>query len=211
MLEKLKNKKGLIVFSLILGVILIGCYSSWRNELSLSKNKKMTIGQVTGFRHSSKRTYIEFQYYVNGELYNASDPYEARWPKYVRNAKAIRQQFYFVEYDTTDPNNSKIQIQRKSIGTNTLFKDGIHIKGNVENISRISNSYMDLYISYVYPQDKFKFRTRIHKDSLPCGTIANCEQKGIDLIISKHFPEANNLYYSSYDRIAMKKAKEERR
>ncbi|MDO6819493.1 hypothetical protein [Zobellia sp. 1_MG-2023] len=209
-MKKPKDKKGLIVFSLIFGVILIGSYHTWQKEASLSKHRKMTIGKVTDFKYR-KKGFIDYQFYVNGELFDTSDPDDAGWPNYIRNAKAQKQHFYFVEYDSTNPYNSKIQIQRKSIGTNTLFKDSIPIKATIEQINSISDSYMDLYISYVYQQGRFKFRTRIHKDSLPCGTVANCEQGEIDLTISKYFPDANNLYFKSYDRMAMKKSKEERR
>ena len=209
-LQKLKDNKNPIVYSLFFGLILLGFYSTWRNEISLNANKKMTVGRVTDFSYGNDNGFIDYEFYVNGQLYNVSDPDDSGWPKHVRNARARKNHFYFVAYDTTDPNNAKIQIQRRSIGTNTLFKDGINIKGNVDKINAISDSYMDLYISYAYQQGKFKFRTRIHKDSLPCGTIANCEQGEIDLTISKYFPDANNLYFKSYDRMAMKRSKEER-
>ncbi|CAM3330507.1 hypothetical protein [Zobellia roscoffensis] len=210
-MQKLKDKGGLIIFILICSAVLIGSYNKCQNNISLKANKEMTIGRVTGFKHGSRNERIQYQFYVNSKLYRTSDLYRPRL-QHKRNTKPRKKQFYYVEYDATDPSNSKILIQQqKSIGPNALFQDGIDIKANVDKISAISDSYVDLYISYAYLKNKYKFRTRIHKDSLPCGTIDNCEQGEVDLTISKYFPDANNLYFKSYDRMAMKKAKEERR
>ncbi len=211
MKEEDKKKRGIIIFSLICIFLLIGFYNTWQNEISLNSNSKMTIGRVTDFNYSTRTGHIDFKFYVNGKLYDTSDPDDAGWPKYVRETRAVKYQFYPVEYDITNPNNSKILITKKPVGVETLIRYGIKIKGKVENAYAISDSYVDLYVSYSYLKGKFKFRTRIHKDSLPCGTIENCQQREVDLTISKDFPDVNNLYYLSYDRIAMKKLKERRK
>ena len=209
-LEKTKNKRGIFIFLLLCAVIIIGLYNSWKDEISLNNNKKMTIGRVTDFKYSTRTGHIDFKFYVKGQLYDTSDPDDSGWPKYVREARAIKYKFYPVEYDATNPNNSKIQITKKPLGVGTLLKDGINIKGKVENIYSVSESYADLHINYTYLESNFKFRTRLHLDSLPCGKIDTCKQKEIKLIISRDFPDINNLYYLSYDRIAMEKTKEKK-
>ncbi|MBC7000910.1 hypothetical protein [Cytophaga sp. FL35] len=210
-MEKKKSKPGIIIMSLLVIVLIIGFYNSWKAEASLSSKGKITIGRVTDFKYSTRVGHIDFKFYVNGELYDTSDPDDSGWPKYVREARAIRHKFYPVEYDSTNPNNSKIQITKKPLGFNELLKNGIKIKGKVENIYPISESYADLHIKYKYLRGNFKFRTRLHMDSLPCGFIDSCKQKEIGLIISKDYPDVNNLYYLSYDRVSMKKAKEQKK
>ncbi|WP_350290381.1 hypothetical protein [uncultured Croceitalea sp.] len=209
-MDNQKNKRSLIIFFILCAFIAIGFYNSWKDEIALNSDSKMTIGRVTDFKYSSRNGHIDFKFYVNGKLYETSDPDNSEWPKYVRTAKAIKNKFYPVEYEVTNPKNSKILITRKPLGIKALLKDGLKIKAKVENIYEISDSYADLYITYDYLEGKFKFRTRIHKDSLPCGTIDSCQQKEIDLIILKDFPDVNNLYYLSYDRVAMKKSKEQK-
>lgn len=207
-MEEKKKSRGVIIFSLFCVVLIIGFYNSWKDEISLSSNSKMTIGKVTDFKYSTRRGgYIDFKFYVNGKVYDTSDPDDAGWPKYVRKGRAVKNKFYPVEYDITNPKNSKILLTRKPLGFKVLLKDGIKTKSKVEKIYVVSDSYVDLHINYTYLKGKFQFRTRIHKDSLPCGSIDSCQEKKIDLIISKDFPEINNLYYLSYDRRAMKNAK----
>ncbi|WP_418499118.1 hypothetical protein [Flagellimonas sp.] len=209
--EKQKNKKGAIILSLLCVVIVIGFYNSWKDEISLNSNKKMTIGRVTDFKYSSRHGYIDFKFYADGKLYDTSDPDDSGWPKYVRNGKAIKHRFYPVEYEYTNPYNSKILITKKPLEVEYLLKQGIKIQGEIENIFPISDSYADLHIKYIYLKGNFKFRTRLHKDSLPCGSIENCRKSKIDLVISRDYPDINSLYYQSYDRRAMKKAEEKRK
>ena len=210
-MKKNKNKTGIIIFSVFCCLVIIGLFNTWKNEISLNINKKVTIGRVTDFKYRRKtRGYIEYEFYANGKLFEARDPSKSGWPKLIRESKAERFKFYPVEYDITDPNNSKIRITENPLEIGTLLRNGIKIKGKVENIYVVSDSYVDLHISYKYLEGNFKFRTRQHLDSLPCGDIDNCQHNEIELIISRDFPDINNLYYLSYDRIAMEKAKEKK-
>nr|WP_299174922.1 hypothetical protein [uncultured Allomuricauda sp.] len=210
-MERLKDKKGLIILSLLCCVLIIGFYNTWKDEISLKYNREVTIGRVTDFRYRTRSGgFIKFEFYAKGKLFEARDPDDSSWPKLVRESRAQKFKFYPVEYDATNPDNSKIKITKKPLEVRTLLKNGIKIKGKVENAYSVSESYVDLYINYTYRQRKFRFRTRIHKDRLPCGHMDICKQKEIELIISKDFPDVNNLYYLSYDRIAMKKAKEKK-
>ena len=81
-----------------------------------------------------------------------------------------------------------------------LITNGPEINGIVEKIGYPSKTYLDLYISYEYNKEMYEFRTREHIDSLPCGTVSDCENATIKIQISDYFPELNNLYFESYDR-----------
>ena len=210
-MKSLKNKKGLIIFSLLCFTLVIFFYDTWKDEISLNNNKEFTIGRVTDFKYKRRRGgFIDFEFYANGKFFEVSDPDKSGWPPLIRESRAQRFEFYPVEYDITNPNNSKIQITEKPLGFKSILKDGVSINGTIENIYSVSKSYADLHIHYSYQQHRFRFRTRLHKDSLPCGDIDSCKQKEIQLIVSKDFPDINNLYYLSYDRIAMKKAKDKK-
>ncbi|SIS47566.1 hypothetical protein SAMN05421766_102145 [Zobellia uliginosa] len=206
-MEQLKKNQKAIIISLFFTLIALLSIYTWRKEASLNSNRKITIGRVTDVNYSIKDGYISYEFYVDGEHYDTSDPDDAGWPKYFRQGKAVKNQFYPVEYDLTDPYNSKIKITQTPISLKTVLENGTKVKGLVEKSSPVSDSYVDLYISYTFLKRQFKFRTRLHRDSLPCGTADSCPQKEIDLIISDYFPDANDLYYSSYDRIAREKAK----
>ncbi|GAB5474254.1 MAG: hypothetical protein Mars2KO_23530 [Maribacter sp.] len=185
----------------------MGLYNSRKDEISLNSNRITTIGRVTKIKKDRHAGSIRFEFYANGKLVQTKNPNKSGWPKYVRESKARRFEFYPVEYDYTNPENSKILITRKPLAIDKILREGIRIKGEVENAYETSNSYVDLYIKYTYLKNQFHFRTRQHKDSLPCKTVEKCKKSKIDLLISKDFPDINNLYYSSYDRKAMKKSK----
>ena len=81
-----------------------------------------------------------------------------------------------------------------------ILNDHATIYGNVVLASPVSDNYVDLRIAYKYQGEVFNFRTRLHKDNLPCGNVESCKESQIKLLVSKHYPEVNDLYFKSYDR-----------
>ncbi|WP_419212608.1 hypothetical protein ACNR9Q_00420 [Maribacter sp. X9] len=205
--NKISNiKPAMIVFPIIFVALSVGFYSTFQKEKSLSKNNKTTLGKVTKLKYG-KNGYIKYEFYANGKLYQVSDPDDAGWPKYVRNTKAILNRFYQVEYDSSKPYNAKILIDINSKSERELLNKGVKINAIIDKAFATSGTYIDLYIKYTYDKGDFSFRTRLHKDSLPCGKIEDCKASRIDLVIAKEYPELNNLYHKSYDRQSMKNAK----
>ncbi|MCL6267659.1 hypothetical protein [Flagellimonas myxillae] len=202
-----ETTKKLIVLAAVVLFLIVGAWWTNNKEQSLENNRKVTIGNVTDFKFGVYG-YIHFTYYVDGKLFEGSDPDDASWPEYVREAAPKKHGFYPVEYDVSNPKNCKIAITKNPWDVDDLFRGAIQIEGVVEHAYPISDNYVDLHINYSYLSGDFKFRTRLHKDSLPCGTLANCEQAEIELFIPKNYPELSDLYLRSYDRIAKAKAAE---
>ncbi|MEP1486790.1 MAG: hypothetical protein ABJK28_00025 [Algibacter sp.] len=111
-----KNKKILLlsIFGLI---ILTLAYFQNEKEISLSRNKALTIGKVTELNTCSKTTTkcIVFKYFINGKWINGTDRGDALWPKLVREGKPQVGKYYPVEYDKTNIEYSKIMITKQPL------------------------------------------------------------------------------------------------
>ena len=206
-------KKYAVIFigSLLLVYIIV---SQSNRETSLLQNRKTTIGKITKlFKGSGKSqsSSISYNYYVEGVLYKGSDPLKGTYPSYVRQSKPIKSSYYTVEYDETNPKVSKIIIGRNPKNPLDLVENGITVIGTVTNTSSISEDYADLYIEYKYANNDYKFRTRLHVNSLPCGELKDCELSKIDLKVCPKYPVLNDLYYNSYDRTSQRNAKNSKR
>lgn len=176
---------------LLLAFIMVFLYwKDQREETKIEKNKDTSYAKILGIK-KGKGNYVRYKFLHNHSWYYDTDSW---------NGKASENEFYKVIFDKTDPEYSDIILTKKSINPLTLIDEGIEIKGEINRIEIPSKQYLDLYISYKYLNEKFEFRTRMNKDSLPCGNIENCEGSLIDLKVSNYFPELNDLYYSSYDR-----------
>ncbi|ADV50117.1 hypothetical protein I2486_13950 [Cellulophaga sp. E16_2] len=195
-----------IVFPALVLFIFFGLYSTYKGEASLLENKSITRGKLTEVSYGEGGSF-DYRFYVNGILYEASDPDDAGWPDYVRTANPIINGFYNVAYDRKDPSNSKIIIDGFPKHESELLAYADTISAKVTKVFPVSDSYADLYIKYTFKRNEFSFRTRIHKDSLPCGSLGECKEATIALIVAKQYPEISNLYIQSYDRRAMRKDK----
>ena len=174
----------------ILLVIIVFSFLFWqeKNEKSeIEKNKGTSIAKITSKGRKNTVNYI-FKY--NGKWVSGRDS---------GRGKAEIGEYYKVNFDMMDPENSNI-ITKRSIHPMTLVNQGVEINGIVERIGYISDTYLDLYISYVYNKETFEFRTRKHIDSLPCERLSDCNNSLVKLKISDDFPDLNNLYFESYDR-----------
>lgn len=199
--ELTKNEKGLLVFVLFMVFVIISFLFQQRKENSFYNNYKLAIGKALKIENGGKtKRYIKYKFYVNGEIVVTSDPLEAGWPVHVRDGNVIVGGYYPVEYDSKNPDNAKIVIRDKPYTAKQLIASGTIIQGLVNNAFLVSDEYVDLKISYSYKKGDFNFRTRLHKDSLPCGNQASCIGKSIQLKINKFYPELNDLYFKSYDR-----------
>ncbi|WP_158976246.1 hypothetical protein [Cellulophaga sp. L1A9] len=195
------EKSNLILFAFVI-FISFGLYKTYTNEVSLLENKSITRGKLTKVSYGESGTF-DYRFYVNGILYEARDPDDAGWPDYVRTANPIINGFYNVAYDRKNPYNSKIIIDGFPKHESELLAYAATIEAKVTKAFSSSEGYADLYIKYTYQYQEFSFRTRLHKDSLPCGRLEAC----IPLVVAKQYPEISNLYIGSYDRRAMRKAK----
>ncbi len=198
--ELTENKKKNIFFIVFSSFLLVALLFTNKKENSLHKNSKWTFGKVIDIV-PGRNKYIEYQYYVNGNLYEGSDPYNYGWPEHHRTGKPVLNKFYNVEYDSLNPKYAKIFIEKKSYFDYELPEiNGIKTKGIIENISSISDNYIDLYIKYKSYNKYFSFRSRFHKDSLPCIDYSKCLDSEIDLMVVEKYPELNDVYFQSYDR-----------
>ena len=188
---------GIIFIILIISAII---YQQHKED-QLSDNYKLSIGKVTKIEHIRKSRYdVRYTFYDGGTKINETDPLNINLPVHVRDGNVIVGGYYPVEYDSKNPDNAKIVIREKPYTAKQLIANGTIIRGLVNNAFLISDEYVDLKISYSYKKGKFNFRTRLHKDSLPCGNQASCIGKSIQLKINKLYPELNDLYFKSYDR-----------
>ena len=111
-----KNKK--VLFLTIFGLIILTlAYFQNQKEISLYRNKALTIGKVTELNTCSKTTTkcIVFKYLINGKWINGTDRGNALWPKLVREGKPQIGKYYPVEYDKTNIEYSKIMITKKPL------------------------------------------------------------------------------------------------
>ena len=196
-----QGNKGALIFLGVSLLVFTGYIFQQSKEDKLHANLKTTVGKVTGIKHASKsRFYIEFEFYGTDGMVQGNDPLRATWPEYIREGKVEINRYYPVEYDSEDPKNSKISITKEPYTEAQLLRNGIQVDAKVEKAMKVSKDYVDLRIKYKHNHESFKFRTRLHKDSLPCGSIESCNGSMISLKINEQFPELNVLYFKSYDR-----------
>lgn len=182
------DKKYADVFLLALFIALI-YWNDKRQESKIEENKGVTYAKILGIK-KGKGSFVQYKFFHNDKWYYDADSW---------NGKASKNEFYKVIFNKDNPEYSDIILAKNPISPFQLINEGIEIKGRIKRIEIPSKEYLDLYITYEFLNEKFEFRTRMNKDSLPCN-IKNCEGSLIDMKISNIFPELNNLYYSSYDR-----------
>ncbi|MBU2996412.1 hypothetical protein KO500_08195 [Cellulophaga baltica] len=213
---KQENSKHIIsvFFGILIVLLIYSYYNTVKDENALkSNNRRITYAKVTDYDRYYDNHIINFEFYVNGKLIETSDPYydDDNWVDYTRKSNVKKNEFYLVEYDLTDPENSKLIVDSYSKSRERILEnDGLKIKGYVESAFKVSQFYSDLRIKYHYLNNEFRFRTRLNTDSLPCGNIEDCKNSEIELTISKKFPALNNLDIISYDRLKMAKNKLEK-
>ena len=195
------NTVGLIFFVIIFCVVYV---QNMNEEKDFDKKKKITAGKFIKIYGGSNKSspHLLYSYFINGEKIESSDISNTSSSKRVRLSKPIKGKYYPVEYDSLNPKNSRILITKEPLNPKGLIIFGENIMGNISKISYYKgNQYADLYINYKFRNQKFSFRTRLHKDSLSCGKIDDCrKRKSIELRIASKYPIFNNLYFKSRDR-----------
>jgi hypothetical protein len=196
---KRRNKN---IFIVSLGTLIIILFvSQLVKESNLEKNKVIGVAKFLRINHDRRSKYsVEYQFFANGKLIESSDPLGASWPNHVREGEPVIRAFYPVEFDRENPKNSRIMLTERPLKLKQILNDHATIYGNVVLASPVSDNYVDLRIAYKYQGEVFNFRTRLHKDNLPCGNVESCKESQIKLLVSKHYPEVNDLYFKSYDR-----------
>lgn len=182
-----KNYGGVFLLAMVMAFLY---WKDKREETKIEQNKATSYAKILSIK-KGKGSYVRYRFLYNNKWYQDTDSW---------NGKASENEFYKVIFDKTNPEYSDIILTRNPINPLTLIDKGVGIKGKINRIGIPSHQYIDLYISYEYLNEKFEFRTRMNKDSLPCGNDKNCEGSLIDIKVSTYFPELNNLYYASYDR-----------
>lgn len=171
--------------------LLISCLlycNDERKREKINANEEISIAKIIS---KGRRNRIGYKFQYNGNWVTGSGS---------GGSNSEVGEYYRVNFDKTNLKNSEIIIREKSINPMILITNGPEINGIVEKIGYPSKTYLDLYISYEYNKEMYEFRTREHIDSLPCGTVSDCENATIKIQISDYFPELNNLYFESYDR-----------
>jgi hypothetical protein len=188
-----------IVFAIF---IIIAIIHQLTKESQLTKNSKLGIGRLMKIEHGGNTSdfRIKYDFFHNGKKIKGIDPLNVGWPVHLRNGKPVIKGYSPVEYDSENPQNAKIIIQKKPYTPKQLLANSDKVQGLVENTFKVSDYYVDLKISYSYGNERFNFRTRLHKDSLLCGTLDSCKGSSIQLKINKFYPELNDFYFKSYDK-----------
>lgn len=198
-----KTKKNIAKF--IFGaIIIIVIVMLVRKEASFQLNKQIGIGKVIEIGGGKNPT-IYYYLYHNGKKYKAGHQLGTYHDDIYRNGKIIPNAFYKVEYDSSDPVNSKIFISEKPLDPFELIEDGTELQAILEKIEKPFKTTADLYLNYDFIEGNFNFRTRFKLDNLPCGTFEDCkETKSLKIKVAKDYPELNNLFLQSYDRQKMR-------
>ena len=197
MSEKLINTiLGIIIltiFFLSLDLFVNREKKSLYNELE-SKGIK-SVGFIKKVSSIRTRKNVEYKYLINGKTYNSSHPINNQEYNSISKFR-----FYPIVYHKKDPNVSKL-ITNSFLNPEYLIDNGIYINGKITKILECHYPVLDLFINYNFNNQYFSFRTRLHKDSLNCGTIEKCKNdKIIKLKISQEYPFFNDLYFKSRDR-----------
>lgn len=200
------TKKILIISGFILLVIAIYFYKDERN-IQLLQNAVYTVGKVSKIEKSGSSSYggprtkrIVYKYYHKGNWIKDSGPLDETSGE-VRNGKPIIGAYYSVKYDPNDVSLSKILITSRPITQKIAFKSYTEMYGEIESINPTYPEYVRVNANYAFKGENYKVETILHKDSLPCGTLAECkESKRIKLFVSDNFPYFTDLFYKSSNR-----------
>ncbi|MGX1928094.1 hypothetical protein [Flagellimonas sp. 2504JD4-2] len=189
-----KKRDNLIWYAFIIILIISSILFNFNERKEIENDKGTTIGRVTkvSCNQSGEITYI---FYYKGRRY---ENLESTCSGVVEN------DFYEINFKRSNPKISRI-VRGKVKNPMILVQNGIEIEGSIEKVKYNLKNYCDLYINYTYLNKKYSVRTRIHKDSLPCGAIEKCKNAPIPIQISHHYPDLNNLYFESHDRGAVRK------
>ena len=197
-----KTQIALIISGFILLVYGIYKYNYKRSD-QLAKNAVITVGKVTSVTNNrNNRKTIHYKYYHKGDWIEDTGSSESSMgKKEVRNGKPIVGAYYAVKYDPSDLSLSKILITSRPITRDVAFKSYTKMYGEIESINPTYPNYIRINAKYAFKGENYKVETILHKDSLPCGTLAECkESKRIKLFVSDNFPYFTDLFYKSSNR-----------
>ena len=106
-------KKILRIDLIILIAIALLVYSSFTKDeyqSQLLNNRRIGVAKIKKVRYG-KHSNISYYLFVDGVRLENSDPlYSSTAEPLIRNGTPLVNKFYPVEYDSTNPNNSKILI-----------------------------------------------------------------------------------------------------
>lgn len=191
--------------TLIVVVIIITFWIRNEKDNGITSRKKTAIGLITDIKLTNQRNVGSeaafYSFYVNGIKYKGRDGLNTVAPKRVRLGEPKIGGYYVIEYDSLNIDENRIVIGKKPLDHQKLINRGVHIDGHIKRSLNGYDPYIDLFIEYSYQNENFAFRTRLHKDSLECGTLEDCLlKKTIPLKVSKKYPFFNDLYFASRDR-----------
>lgn len=194
----------LLIITFFIGFTL---YQNKKEDL-ITKRAKITSGLIYSFSTSESykgggASFINYKYYFDTKEFKSKDNFSNNqtFHKRIRLSEPIIGKFYPVEYDSLNPKESRIIITEEALNPFELTHNGLKINGDISKISGGHNPYFDCFITYKFKGEKFSFRTRLHQDSINCGSIENCRKtKKIELKISEEYPFFNDLYFKSRDR-----------
>ena len=194
------QRNDLIFFALVLAFIAFYFFGP-RDESVIQKNKKVTVAKISSITYSEHNSYINYIYHIDGEKFKKSAPLKGSRISGIRLGKPVVKKYYRLEYDSTNHENNIIIIGKEPLDEKKLIANGIYKDGRITRVLKGHYPYVDFFINYNHKTDKYSFRTRLHKDSLNCGTLEEClTSNSIGLIASKEYPFLNNLYFKSRDR-----------
>ncbi|WP_299431384.1 hypothetical protein [uncultured Aquimarina sp.] len=108
---KLRDNLGFSIFIGIVLIFVIGYLSQQPKEYSLKKNRKLVLSVVTKVSDKGKESgSIKYKFIYNDKVYKNSDPLNPGWPRHVRKRKPNVGEYYYAEFDSLKPSNSKIII-----------------------------------------------------------------------------------------------------
>ncbi|MEM8763740.1 MAG: hypothetical protein AAGD88_08005 [Bacteroidota bacterium] len=191
-----KKYFGIILF--FAAVVFVLRWIKQHEKEQIEQNKGVSVAQIM---HIGRRNRLYYRFLYDKKWHKGSE-------RGGRNTS--KNDYYKVEFDKSDPSTSNLILSQQSLNPMDLVEEGIEIQGRVEKIRFPSKTHLDLYVNYKYLDETYSVRTRMHKDSLPCGKVADCTKAEITLKISPYFPNLNNLYYDSYDRSEIRKKLNER-
>ena len=191
-----KKYFGIILF--FAAIIFVLRWIKQNEKEQIEQNKGISIAKI---EHIGRRNRLYYRFLYDKKWYTGSE----------RGGRSISKNDYFkVEFDKSNPYTSNLILSEQSLNPMDLVEDGIEIQARVKKIMFPAKTHLDLYVSYQYLNENYSVRTRMHKDSLPCGTVADCNNAKITFKISPYFPDLNSFYYDSYDRSELRKKLNER-
>ncbi|MBA6156100.1 hypothetical protein H3Z83_06145 [Tenacibaculum sp. S7007] len=188
-----------LIFLVVILIVIAFTFSN-KNVLplynQLNKKEIKTVGFIKKLSSIKTRKYVEYKYSVRGKTYNNSQQINRDEYNNLLNLN-----FYPIVYHNINPEVSKLLTSDKPLLPEKLISEGVLINGKIINILEGHKPYIDFYIDYMFEKENYSFRTKLHQDSLNCGTLEKCRKnKVIKLKISKEYPFFNNLYFKSRDR-----------